>query len=917
MTIDERDDAGTITPPTPSKTARALGAEAAVAAVKFSVKRGFYEAPFQLELSCATPGATIYYTTNSSSPGGTNGCTYLEPLTIGGTTPVRAMATKAGFEPSAVETLTYLFLEDVVRQRMMDSQVAGQNGTDLYGGKYTRTIKDDLRSLPTLSLVSTGLFGKTGIYSNPNEHGEEWERAVSVELIYPQGEKGFQIDAGVRIHGSLSRTMGGAGGKLPLALFFRERYGQGKLHYPLFGDAAADRFDCLVLRAPCNDGYTWAGAKALFIRDAFALATAQEMGLVASHATFVHLYLNGIYWGLYSPVERPDAAFLATYRGGEKEEWDCLNGIMGITNPVEVKAGDLGAWNRLLALAKSGLAAPADYQWIQGNHPDGTPDPAGEDLLDVDNLIDYMILNFYLSNGDWPDNNWYAGRKRVGGEGFQFYPWDSEYTVGIVTPTNYDNTQVSFGVAAPFASCRKNAEFQLRFADHVYRHFFNHGALFVNPANPHYDPTRAEDNRPAGRFDELCARVSPAVVAESARWGARNRTPPATRDEDWQRERTNELAHFFPFRSGIVLGQLRDGGLYPLTEPPGFSRHGGNVPPGFALTMTAPAGRIYYTTDGSDPRLPVAATETFHLTLVSNLVPKRALVPSTNNGGSLLGTKWTGGAEPFDDAHWIGGTGGVGYGGDANYQALIHTDVRTMTSTGASSVFIRVPFELAPADLTWLSQIILRIRYDDGFAAFLNGKPIVSVNAPGTLKWDSSATAIHEGTDALALREFRAGSPNTVLRAGANVLAIQGLNFSTNTAGFLIDAELIGSQWTTNAAAAVGQIYTGPVPINSPVTIKARVLNGTEWSALHEATFSPRSPPLSIEAWGLDGSQLWLRFQGVAGRTYSVYSRDSLAAYTQRLEATILPPSTNGPVEMRVAVPAAGAVRFYQISATP
>src|SRR5256885_9430462 len=56
-------------------------------------------------------------------------------------------------------------------------------------------------------------------------------------------------------------------------------------------------------------------------------------------------------------------------------------------------------------------------------------------------------------------------------------------------------------------------------------------------------------------------------------------------------------------RPGIVLGQLRAKGWSPAVTAPSFNQFGGNVPYGFQLTLSAPAGTIYYTRGGSDPRL--------------------------------------------------------------------------------------------------------------------------------------------------------------------------------------------------------------------------------------------------------------------------------------------------------------------------
>ena len=83
---------------------------------KFSVNRGFFEEPFVVEITTATPGATIRYTTDGSLPTLGNGVVYDSPLQVSGTTTLRAAAFKTDFEPTNVDTNTYIFLEDVIGQ---------------------------------------------------------------------------------------------------------------------------------------------------------------------------------------------------------------------------------------------------------------------------------------------------------------------------------------------------------------------------------------------------------------------------------------------------------------------------------------------------------------------------------------------------------------------------------------------------------------------------------------------------------------------------------------------------------------------------------------------------------------------------------------------------------------------------------
>ena len=62
------------------------------------------------------------------------------------------------------------------------------------------------------------------------------------------------------------------------------------------------------------------------------------------------------------------------------------------------------------------LATYADYQKLQGNNADGSRNPAFPVLYDKVNYMDYMLLNIWGGNWDWPDNNYWVGRKRTGGQ---------------------------------------------------------------------------------------------------------------------------------------------------------------------------------------------------------------------------------------------------------------------------------------------------------------------------------------------------------------------------------------------------------------------------------------------------------------------------------------------------------------------
>ena len=106
---------GYFTTPTPG-AANGTALSGLVADTQFSVDRGFFDAPFQLEITTTTPGAQIYYTTNGEAPTQATGTLYTGPINIDKTTTLRAAAFLAGYLPTNVDTQTYLFLNDVVQQ---------------------------------------------------------------------------------------------------------------------------------------------------------------------------------------------------------------------------------------------------------------------------------------------------------------------------------------------------------------------------------------------------------------------------------------------------------------------------------------------------------------------------------------------------------------------------------------------------------------------------------------------------------------------------------------------------------------------------------------------------------------------------------------------------------------------------------
>ena len=820
---------GYFTTPTPGQY-NTSGVLDVVADTTFSPDRGFYDAPFSVTITTETQGATIRYTTDGSTPSETHGIDYVGPISVNKTTCLRAMAFKALYMSTNVDTHTYVFLDNVIHQPTnpagFPATWAGttadyQMDPDVVNDpRYQGLMRQSLLSLPSVSIVTDmdNMFGPSGIYSNSVSEGVAWERPGSVEWINPDGSTAFQVNCGLRAYGGAFRRMD-LTRKKSFRILFKRNYGPTKLHYPLFGEDAADEFDTIILRAGANDGWNnWGGGNTQYIIDEFMRRTQLALGQPAVHGTFVHLYINGLYWGLYNPVERPDQSFAATYFGGKTEEWDAIH------ENSPTGGSTTTTWNSMLSIVRGGMTSNAAYQRIQGNNPDGTDSPSYDDLLDVDNYIDYLFSNFWGGTGDWGGRNWYvACRRPPNANGFKFFNWDSEGAITVWSSLTTDVTGRNETIQEPYTYLKQNAEFRMLFGDHAHRHLFNNGP---GAAQPSYE-----------RYKQLADEVELAIIAESARWGDQATASPYTL-ANWQSTRDYALNTYMLQRPAIVLGQLRGAGLYPSLDAPvihvnGHYKHGGEILPTDQISMILPADIFYIDT-----------------VLVAEGALARAHVPVDNR----LGLAWT--AKTFTpDSNWTGGTTGtgVGYEADSGYENWIGTDVRNQMYNKRTSVFVRIDFDWDGSKE--FDKLELQMRYDDGFIAYLNGARVctsgnVTNEIPGTATAGShEASSTYEAFDITGFKNE--------LTVGRNLLAIHGINSSAGSSDMIVLPRLLGKTidqtslsrpvlYTTNGSDPrllwggrnPGAIeYAGPFTLGESRRVKTRTFYNSQWSALNEAVF--------------------------------------------------------------------------------
>src|SRR4030095_4111807 len=181
-------------------------------------------------------------------------------------------------------------------------------------------------------------------------------------------------------------------------------------------------------------------------------------------------------------------------------------------------------------------------------------------------------------------------------------------------------------------------------------------------------------------------------------------------------------------------------------------------------------------------------------------------------------------------------TTGVGYEALAGFESLIGTDVRAAMEGVNASAYARVRFQVE--DPSELQALTLRMKFDDGFIAYLNGVEIARENAPAPPAGASQAPRSRSDVDAIAFASYDVTSALTHLRAGENLLAIHGLNANATSSDFLVLPELRASRSPAAGGAPGGPGGPGrAVRLDATTTVKARALSNGEWSALAEGFY--------------------------------------------------------------------------------
>lgn len=361
---------------------------------------GFYLSPFKLSISSAN-GDTIRFSLDGTEPA-FNDEIFDEPLHVPNrsgfkaslalvpSSPQQSMINyKAWQSPShPVESI------QVVRFASFEG---GKRTSDLYSASYLVDEEIMTRySMPVISLLtdpSNLVRSDSGIYvpgvhfdkadpqwtGNYFQKGEQWEKPVHIEYFEADGQAQFALDAGLRIHGLMTRQAA----QKSLKIYAREEYGSKKISYPLLPQRTNTSYKRILLRSSmCS----WNGSTVFC--DELAQEIARGLDMENQEYKPVVLYLNGEYWGIHTMRDRIDEWYLAYMSGEDKDSVDLING-----NYILVEAGSNQHYMELASYIEDhDLAVEEHYMYVT-------------EQVDLSSLIDYMITEIFLANKDWPGNN--------------------------------------------------------------------------------------------------------------------------------------------------------------------------------------------------------------------------------------------------------------------------------------------------------------------------------------------------------------------------------------------------------------------------------------------------------------------------------------------------------------------------------
>ena len=420
-------------------------------------------------------GYPIYYTLDGSIPGFESGF-YEDSLVFTATDEVRSCVLRArSYDESTGEwgdlfTRTYFYADsmETLKERFSTYIVClTSDPYNLYDYEYGIMVEGKIRDEYVNS--PEYISGKLTQPANFTQQGRDWERDAFVEILSPDGERLIAQDAGMRIFGHASRQYYYKSFKL----YARKAYGNDTFAYPFFADnthgadqKVQDAYKRLVVRAHGFDK-----SVTLFREELFQTLCSQIEGIDSKSVAPASVWLNGGYYNFEWLQEVYDDTYMEENYGlmqkGDYYQKVALRANKFPDDPDE-KAEDIRGkedYQKVAEYAEKNLTYDETFAEL-------------EQLVDIDNMIEYFAIETYIANWDWPLNNIklyrYYSQNNVYGTGRQdgrwrylYYDMEAGFNIYNEEPEDWLDIETVMEQNPLFGAVMKRPDMQEKFAKYI------------------------------------------------------------------------------------------------------------------------------------------------------------------------------------------------------------------------------------------------------------------------------------------------------------------------------------------------------------------------------------------------------------------------------------------------------------------
>ncbi len=434
----------------------------------FALPGGDYSGIQELILSASQEGVEIRYTLDGSTPT-SESAAYQNPITINHTTVVRARSFHPDYISKEIITHTYFI--------------------------------DDSSTLPVISLTTNPEYlwnHDVGIFINGSSCSsiedanscKGWERPVHFEYYEPDGSLAFKLNTGLRVRGSLSCIFP----RKQVGIYARDKYGEDEINYQFFKGKYLGSFKRLILRPGAGDGIGNRYLGTLFRDEMIAALVTDRMDIDYAASQPSVVYLNGDYQGIHNIRERTKQHYLASNHGTNKDDLDILENLYN----GGVYQGDALHYQQMLSFINSqDLTLPENYEYVKTQ-------------MDVDEFINYQIVELYIANYEWGNFNVQCWRPRTADGKWRWVLWDVEGSFNIYPDGRTGDDVNSFNyIEDPFLRHRELFD-NLLSSDTFRDEFIHRFAAHLN--------TSFSSQRVNATIDSLQALIQPEIQRDIATW---------------------------------------------------------------------------------------------------------------------------------------------------------------------------------------------------------------------------------------------------------------------------------------------------------------------------------------------------------------------------------------------------------------